>query len=223
PSLPAVTARGVAGPSGPSESGGIPRAGGAPPRESTEPASERSRPQRQARARRRPGPPAAAGGGHGPEIELLTDGDLEIEGRLVEASNATMYCRVRHHGRSAACVYKPVAGERPLWDFPPGTLAAREVAAYAVSRAAGWNLVPPTVLRDGPYGPGMVQLWMDADQSTDLVALARRRDHAQLRDMAVFDAVVNNADRKIGHLLPLPDGRLYGCDHGVCFGEEYKL
>ncbi|HCU94509.1 MAG TPA: SCO1664 family protein, partial [Actinobacteria bacterium] len=120
-------------------------------------------------------------------------------------------------------VYKPVAGERPLWDFPPGTLAGREVAAYAVSRAAGWGIVPPTIMRDGPFGPGMCQLWIDADETADLVALSRSCDHAQLRDMAVFDAVVNNADRKIGHLLPLPDGRLYGCDHGVCFGEEYKL
>jgi uncharacterized repeat protein (TIGR03843 family) len=97
------------------------------------------------------------------------------------------------------------------------------VAAYAVSQAAGWDIVPPTVMRDGPFGPGMCQLWIDADTTTDLIALSRSSDHPQLRDMAVFDAVVNNADRKIGHLLPLSDGRLYGCDHGVCFGEEYKL
>jgi hypothetical protein len=134
-----------------------------------------------------------------------------------------LYCTVTLAGAAAACVYKPVAGERPLWDFPPGTLAAREVAAYAVSRAAGWHIVPPTVMRDGPFGPGMCQLWIDADPGTDLVALARSRGDARLRDMAVFDAVVNNADRKIGHLLPVSDGRLYGCDHGVCFGEEYKL
>jgi uncharacterized repeat protein (TIGR03843 family) len=79
------------------------------------------------------------------------------------------------------------------------------------------------VFRDGPFGPGMCQLWIDADESVDLLALARRTDHAGLREMAVFDAVVNNADRKIGHLLPTPDGHLYGCDHGVCFGEDYKL
>jgi uncharacterized repeat protein (TIGR03843 family) len=156
-------------------------------------------------------------------LELLSEGSLKIEGRLVAASNATMYCTVRRRGQTAACVYKPVAGERPLWDFPLGTLAGREVAAYQVSRAAGWHLVPPTVMRDGPFGPGMCQLWIDADTSTDLVALARSRDQPKLRDMAVFDAVVNNADRKIGHLLPVADGRLYGCDHGVCFGEEYKL
>jgi uncharacterized repeat protein (TIGR03843 family) len=169
---------------------------------------------------------AAAAGGPMPEeaaLELLAHGRLEVEGRLVAASNATLYCTIHYQGRSAACVYKPVAGERPLWDFPPGTLAGREVAAYAVSRAAGWDIVPPTVMRDGPFGPGMCQLWIDADTGADLLALARSRDHPQLRDMAVFDAVVNNADRKIGHLLPVSDGRLFGCDHGVCFGEEYKL
>jgi uncharacterized repeat protein (TIGR03843 family) len=156
-------------------------------------------------------------------LDLLANGTIEVRGRLVDASNATLYCAVSLGGRRAACVYKPVAGERPLWDFPAGTLAGREVAAYAVSRAAGWNVVPPTVMRDGPFGPGMCQLWIDADPAADLIALSRRTDHAGLRDMAVFDAVVNNADRKIGHLLPEPGGHLYGCDHGVCFAEEYKL
>jgi uncharacterized repeat protein (TIGR03843 family) len=168
-------------------------------------------------------PPESGQCDDGAALELLSEGNLKIEGRLVAASNATMYCTVRRRGQTAACVYKPVAGERPLWDFPLGTLAGREVAAYAVSEAAGWNLVPPTVMRDGPFGPGMCQLWIDADATTDLVALARSRDQPKLRDMAVFDAVVNNADRKIGHLLPVSGGRLYGCDHGVCFGEEYKL
>ena len=160
---------------------------------------------------------------HSAALELLAQGDLAVEGRLVVASNATLYCTIRGGGAEAACVYKPVAGERPLWDFPHGTLAGREVAAYAVSQAAGWNLVPPTVYRDGPFGPGMCQLWIDTDAEADLVALSRSADNRALRDMAVFDAVVNNADRKIGHLLPVSDGRLYGCDHGVCFGEEYKL
>jgi len=158
-----------------------------------------------------------------PDIELLTAGELEITGRLVEASNATMYCVISHNGREAACVYKPVAGERPLWDFPHGTLADRELAAFEVSRASGWDIVPPTVYRDGPFGPGMCQLWVDADPSVDLIALARNSRHKGLRAMAVFDAVINNADRKIGHLLPTPDGHLYGCDHGVSFAEEYKL
>ena len=171
---------------------------------------------------RSPGP-AQQDAAEAASLNLLETGAIEVQGRLVDASNATLYCTIRGDGRQAVCVYKPVAGERPLWDFPPGTLAGREVAAYAVSRAAGWGIVPPTVMRDGPFGPGMCQLWIDADGATDLIALARSPDHHQLRDMAVFDAVVNNADRKIGHLLPRSDGRLYGCDHGVCFGEEYKL
>ena len=166
-------------------------------------------------------------------IELLERGTLHVEGRLVDASNATLFCTIRLNGsRSqgtaaqetvAQCVYKPVAGERPLWDFPHGTLAGREVAAYLVSRAAGWNFVPPTVLRDGPHGPGMCQLWIDLDEDVDLLGLARSTDNELLRELAVFDAVINNADRKIGHLLPVPDGHLYGCDHGICFAEEYKL
>jgi uncharacterized repeat protein (TIGR03843 family) len=183
-----------------------------------------SRPSREPResreSREEAGPPPDD---HSAALELLAQGDLEVEGRLVVASNATLYCTIRRGDAEAACVYKPVAGERPLWDFPHGTLAGREVAAYAVSRAAGWNLVPPTVYRDGPFGPGMCQLWIDTDAAVDLVALSRSADNRALRDMAVFDAVVNNADRKIGHLLPVSDGRLYGCDHGVCFGEEYKL
>ncbi|MDQ1688352.1 MAG: hypothetical protein QOK42_1327 [Frankiaceae bacterium] len=122
----------------------------------------------------------------------------------------------------ATCVYKPIAGERPLWDFPDGTLAFREVAAFAVSEACGWDLVPPTVLRDGPFGLGMVQLWIDVDESVDIVALSRS-DHPDLRRMAVFDAVVNNADRKGGHLLPREDGHVHGVDHGVCFSVEDKL
>ena len=174
------------------------------------------------RARPEP-PPAAEVVAEAAALELLSEGSIEVEGRLVVATNATLYCTVRHAGREAACVYKPVAGERPLWDFATGSLAGREVAAYQVSRAAGFAIVPPTVFRDGPFGPGMCQLWIDVDESVDIIALSRRTDDAALRDMAVFDAVVNNADRKIGHLLPDPGGHLYGCDHGVCFAEEYKL
>ncbi|MBK5307764.1 MAG: SCO1664 family protein [Frankiaceae bacterium] len=158
---------------------------------------------------------------HADALRLLRDGDLAIEGRLVDASNATLYCAVTLDDVIAACVYKPVQGERPLWDFPDGTLAGREVSAYIISVATGWDLVPPTVLRDGPFGPGMCQLWLDVDETVDLVALARS-DHPDLRRMAVLDAVVNNADRKGGHLLPL-DGRVRGVDHGVCFSAEDKL
>jgi uncharacterized repeat protein (TIGR03843 family) len=152
----------------------------------------------------------------------LRNGRIEVEGRLVDASNATLYCSLTDDGLSAACVYKPVRGERPLWDFPDGTLAEREVAAYEVSTAMGWEVVPPTVLRDGPFGTGMVQLWVDGDETVDLAELAQS-DSAALRRMAVFDAVVNNADRKGGHLIPMPDGHVYGVDHGICFSSDDKL
>jgi uncharacterized repeat protein (TIGR03843 family) len=156
-------------------------------------------------------------------IMLLTAGALEIEGRLLDASNATLYCSASLDGVVAACVYKPVAGERPLWDFPDGTLAEREVAAYELSAVSGWNVVPPTVYREGPLGPGMVQLWIDMDDSIDVMALVRRGASERLRQIAVYDAVINNADRKGGHLLPTRDGRVYGVDHGVSFAVEPKL
>lgn len=137
----------------------------------------------------------------------------------MDASNATLYCTVGGH---TACVYKPVRGERPLWDFPEGTLAGREVATYLVSEATGWGIVPPTVLRDGPFGPGMCQLWVDVVEGVDLRELAMS-DHVDLQRMALLDAVVNNADRKGGHLLPTADGRVLGVDHGVCFATTDKL
>jgi len=156
-------------------------------------------------------------------LELLEHGELGIEGRLIDASNATLYCSVELDGLRAACVYKPVAGERPLWDFPDGTLAEREVAAYQTSAAIGWLIVPPTVLRDGPMGPGMVQLWIDIDEQADIVALVRGSDSAALRRVSVFDAGINNADRKGGHLLPVPSGHIYGIDHGISFHSDPKL
>jgi uncharacterized repeat protein (TIGR03843 family) len=157
-------------------------------------------------------------------LVLLRSGELSVEGRLVDASNATFYCAATVDGCTAACVYKPIAGERPLWDFPDGTLAEREVAAYEVAVAMDWPIVPPTVYReDGPVGPGMVQLWIDADESVDIARFMRRRDHEGLRHIAVLDAVINNADRKGGHLLPLPNGHVYGVDHGVSFNVDEKL
>jgi hypothetical protein len=156
-------------------------------------------------------------------MALLEHGELGVEGRLVVASNATLYCSVCLDGVTAACVYKPVAGERPLWDFPDGTLAGREVAAYEVSAATGWLVVPPTVFRSGPLGPGMVQLWIEADENVDIRRLIRGTSSDQLRRIAVFDAVINNADRKGGHLLPTRAGRIYGVDHGVSFHAEPKL
>ena len=159
---------------------------------------------------------------HDDALRLLREAELSVEGRLVDASNATLYCVATLAGTTAPVVYKPVRGERPLWDFPDGTLAGREVAAYLVSEATGWGVVPPTVLRDGPFGSGMCQLWVDVDEQVDLTALARS-NHPDLRRMAVFDAVVNNADRKGGHLLPCADGRVFGVDHGICFSAEDKL
>ncbi|MDN0196025.1 SCO1664 family protein [Streptomyces sp. S.PNR 29] len=181
-------------------------------------------------------------------VELLARGELTVRGRIREASNAALYCTVAYDGREAACVYKPVAGERPLWDFPDGTLAQREVAAYEVSEVTGWGLVPPTVLREGPYGEGMCQLWIEPVPGAELLALVDgeepepgwkaigfaevgegrtallvHADDQRLRRLAVLDAVINNADRKGGHLLPAGEGRLYGIDHGVTFNVENKL
>jgi uncharacterized repeat protein (TIGR03843 family) len=182
-------------------------------------------------------------------LELLRHGTIEIEGRLVEASNATLRAFVADAGIVAHCVYKPIRGERPLWDFPDGTLADREVAAYELSSRIGFDVVPPTVLRDGPLGPGMCQLWIDEERQDEpplgfvparrvpdgwrRVASARdergrpyalaHADDARLARMAVFDAVINNGDRKGAHVLATVDGRLYGVDHGVCFHAEGKL
>ncbi len=161
-------------------------------------------------------------------MRLLREGELSVVGRLMTASNATFFCVVEGPGDepsrtvAASCVYKPVRGERPLYDFTDGTLACREVAAHAVSEASGWEVVPPTVLRDGPFGEGMVQLWVEVDESIDLAELIGS-DNPALRRMAVLDAILNNADRKGGHLLPLPDGRIQGCDNGLCFAVEPKL
>ncbi len=158
----------------------------------------------------------------GEALQLLREGSLDLEGRMLDASNVTLVGAIRTGELAAECVYKPVAGERPLWDFPDGTLAGREISAFLVSEATGWRVVPPTVLRDGPFGPGMVQLWIDGDENVDLAAFVRRDDPA-LRRMAVLDAVINNADRKGGHIIPTPDGHVYGVDHGVCFSVDPKL
>lgn len=155
-------------------------------------------------------------------LELLTGGELRIIGQLWVSSNSAMLAVVSAGDLEAACIYKPVAGERPLHDFPDGTLARREAAAFAVSRASGWGIVPPTVLRDGPFGPGMVQLWIRHDGETDPVRLVVDSD-PRLRRIAVFDAAVNNTDRKAGHLVPVPGGHIYGVDHGVTFSPVPKL
>ena len=161
-------------------------------------------------------------------IDLLRSGELSIVGRLWASSNNALLCLVTRPCPDpepdlvAACIYKPVMGERPLDDFPDGTLARREVAAYAASEASGWGIVPPTVLRDGPFGEGMVQLWIRTDRAIDPVELVIAND-GRLRRVAVFDAAVNNTDRKAGHLLPVPGGHVYGVDHGVTVSPVPKL
>lgn len=154
--------------------------------------------------------------------KVLTEGVLKVTGRLVDASNATLYATSTLNEQEIVCIYKPIAGERPLWDFPEGSLAHREYAAYLVSQRLGFNIVPLTILRDGPYGSGMVQEWITLDESIDL-AVFFSSDNPRLRSMALFDAIVNNTDRKIGHLLPISHDEVYGCDHGVTFHVEDKL
>ena len=156
------------------------------------------------------------------KLAWLQKGTLRVTGRLIDASNATLYAIAEFDDVEMVCIYKPIAGERPLWDFPDGCLAHREFAAYIVSEHLGFNVVPLTVLRDGPYGKGMVQEWIDIDESIDLAQFFSS-DHPALRSMALFDAVVNNTDRKIGHLLPVNNEIVYGCDHGVTFHVEDKL
>jgi uncharacterized repeat protein (TIGR03843 family) len=156
-------------------------------------------------------------------LRLLEHGELTVRGRIVTASNASFLGTIRDGDRSISCVYKPVRGERPLEDFPDQTLWKRERAAYLVSDASGWDIVPPTVTReDGPFGAGMAQLWIEVDDSVDLWRIVNEPD-ARLRRIVLFDAAVNNADRKGGHLLPTADGQLYGVDHGICFAAEPKL
>ena len=150
---------------------------------------------------------------------LIREAEILIEGRLVDASNATLLGRVRE---DIPVIYKPIAGERPLWDFPTGNLASREVAAYELSRLGGFDIVPFTILRNGPYGIGAVQQWIDIDEEVDVVTYAQGND-PQLRQMALFDAITNNTDRKYGHILLNEEGKLFGCDHGVTFHEDNKL
>ena len=161
-------------------------------------------------------------------LEVLRDGEIELVGRLLGSTNHAMLGRV-----TRACpppeapvtieaVYKPTAGERPLDDFPDATLSRREVAAFLVSEAVGWSIVPPTVLRDGPFGEGALQLWIELDPTVDVVGMVVADDE-RLRRIAVFDAAVNNTDRKGGHLLPVPGGHIYGVDHGVTFSTVPKL
>jgi uncharacterized repeat protein (TIGR03843 family) len=162
-------------------------------------------------------------------LEILRDGEMQLVGRLFGSTNHAMLgrlsrpCPEPEPPQVVEAVYKPTAGERPLDDFPDATLSRREVAAFLVSEATGWGIVPPTVLRDGPFGDGAVQLWIDLDPTVDVVAMVVE-DDPRLRRVAVFDAAVNNTDRKGGHLLPIGGGdHVFGVDHGVCFSTVPKL
>jgi hypothetical protein len=161
-------------------------------------------------------------------LETLHDVEVEIVGRILGSTNHAMFGRVTRPCPPPEApvvvhaIYKPIAGERPLDDFPDETLARREVAAFLASEAMGWSIVPPTVLRDGPFGDGALQLWIDVDETVDIVAMVLG-DDPRLRRIAVFDAAVNNTDRKGGHLLPITGGHIYGVDHGVTFSTVPKL
>lgn len=190
------------------------------------------------------------------DAELLRSGELEIMGRLTTASNATLRCVAQAGGVRRDCVYKPRAGERPLWDFPRSSLGHREVAAYLVSEALGWGVVPTTVWREtGPFGAGMCQTWIHPPAGTDEPALDLdpvdvvridavppgwrtileaqdaegepvllvHADVPRLQQIALFDVIANNADRKGGHVLRGEGGELYGIDHGLTFHEQPKL
>jgi hypothetical protein len=156
-------------------------------------------------------------------LESLKQGDLQIDGQFMWGSNYTFLCQLTHAGSQFKVVYKPVRGERPLWDFPSESLAGREVAAYLVSEYGGWGFVPPTVYRqDAPAGAGSVQLYIEHDPERhyfNLTVKERRR----LKPVVLFDAVINNTDRKGGHLLLGADGKTWLIDHGVCFHAQPKL
>jgi hypothetical protein len=154
--------------------------------------------------------------------ERISASPLKIIGRLVDASNATLQAVIEDSDPLIKVIYKPIAGERPLWDFEDGNLASRELSAFIVSDVAGFEIVPFTTLRDGPFGMGMVQQWIEVDNEVDVIEFGQSDDE-QLKRLALFDAVINNTDRKFGHLLLDQSGKLYGCDHGVAFHKENKL
>lgn len=157
-------------------------------------------------------------------LATLTHGEIEEQGLLPYSSNHSFLVTVSHEGLTLPAVYKPRRGENPLWDFEWGTLCQRETAAYLVSKTLGWDLVPPTVLRDGTRGVGSVQLYIPNDDGEHYFTIQEdARYVTTTRQLALFDFIVNNADRKSGHCLVGDDQRLWAIDHGICFHTEYKL
>ena len=157
-------------------------------------------------------------------LQLLCDGEIEVQGRMPYSSNATFLVNLNLGDQVGQAIYKPLRGERPLWDFPSG-LYQREVAAYLLSQAMDLQVIPPTVERDGPFGVGSLQWFIDARFEEHYFTLYETRPdlHDQFRKMAIFDVVANNTDRKSGHCLIDADDRVWGIDQGLCFSADFKL
>jgi uncharacterized repeat protein (TIGR03843 family) len=156
-------------------------------------------------------------------LTILQKGEITVKGEFLWGSNYTFLVEVEHEGVSLQAVYKPTRGERPLWDFPAATLAKREVAAYLLSQAIGWGLVPPTAyVRKGPAGPGSLQLFIEHDPEYHYFNFSES-DRQRLRPVVLFDILINNADRKGSHILLGPDQHMWLIDHGICFHIEEKL
>jgi uncharacterized repeat protein (TIGR03843 family) len=157
-------------------------------------------------------------------INHLLRGEMQLEMRMPYSSNATFLVSITLQDKTVQAIYKPMRGEKPLWDFAPG-LHRREVAAYRLSEAMGLNCVPPTVLRDGPNGEGSVQLLIEANPDEHYFTLFEQRQdlHDQFRAMCALDIVANNTDRKSGHVLVDKDQHVWGIDHGLCFAEDFKI
>jgi len=157
-------------------------------------------------------------------LHLLAHGEMELQGQFPWSSNYTFLVMVREADLQAMAVYKPSAGEAPLWDFDADTLCRREVAAYVLAQHLGWPSIPPVVLRDGPHGPGSTQLYIGADYEEHFFTLRDELRHVpDLRHVALYDYVTNNADRKGGHLLLDTEGQVWAIDHGLTFHTDYKL
>ena len=156
-------------------------------------------------------------------LEILNKGEIEVEGQFVWGSNYTFLCEVIYQEQGLKAVYKPTRGERPLWDFPNETLAGREAAAYLVSEAGGWQFVPPTVYRqEAPAGPGSLQLFIEHDPEYHYFKFTAE-ERMRLMPVALFDAIINNTDRKGGHVLVDEQDQFWLIDHGVCFHIQPKL
>lgn len=157
-------------------------------------------------------------------LEVLRRGVMEEKGLLPYSSNHSFLVTVSDDALILPAVYKPQRGENPLWDFEWGTLCKRETAAYLVSATLGWDLVPPTVLREGSRGIGSVQFFIDHDSDAHYFTTNEDARYVRaFRQLSLFDFIVNNADRKSGHCLVGADGRIWAIDHGICFHTEYKL